>query len=148
MRIVIVGEAPNSGSLRDRPDLVLGGAIGKRLAYWAGVTIDEYLEWTTRVNLFDEATRWSKPKARLRAAQILDELQPEDVLILLGEKVAEAFGASDYKLYEWRFTRTQRGYASVVRLPHPSGRNRVLNDPVARARVGLVFREAMEVAGR
>ena len=148
-RVIIVGEAPNTGVLPNREEDVLAGAIGKRLAAWAGISFEDYLARTTRVNLFDSKPKhWGKIRARRAADAIADELVGSDSVILLGSRVAEAFGLVDLPLYTW-----QAGYyrgsihgPTFVRLPHPSGLNRVLNDSRQRTLASMVMSEAMRLA--
>lgn len=147
MRVVIIGEAPNAGVLPVRHPDVLSGSIGRRLAEWAGVTFDEYLERTTRVNLFDyQPQKWDREAARRKAAAIADELRITDVLILLGSRVAESFDVLDWPMYEWKwYPFGDLLYVHTARLPHPSGLNRAYNDPKQRALAGMVMSEAMRV---
>lgn len=116
-------------------------ASGGRLQRILGLTRDEYLDKFDRANLCEG--KWSMPAARRRATELLNG--EHDVYILLGRKVADAFrhpGASPFT--------TSFSYRSLVvvgdaeallnpplvqkvrvYLPHPSGLNRVWNDPHA-----------------
>lgn len=52
-------------------------------------------------------------------------------------------GSEPPRWEEWRFDRRPAGRVVAVALPHPSGRNRVLNSNGARARMRLALREAI-----
>lgn len=93
------------------------------------------------VNLFPEyRERWSVPAAR-EAAEALS-LAP--VTVLLGRRVATAFGLGRIRYFEWII----RDGAELVVAPHPSGLSRLLNDPAVRITMGGTLREAMRRAAR
>jgi hypothetical protein len=59
------------------------------------------------------------------------------IVVCLGKRVAEAVEIPrDY--FRW----TLKGTSVMIAVPHPSGINRVLNDPKMRARTGQVLRVA------
>ena len=102
-------------------------ASGNRLRRILGLSDEEYLAAFDRANLLD-GPRWSAPRAR-EAALALGAGRPERTpFILLGAKVAAAFGL--------RFRPFSR--AAVVRrllvLPHPSGRSSGWRAPEAPER--------------
>jgi hypothetical protein len=74
---------------------------------------------------------WEGRDARLRASQLAVEAAGSG-LLLLGRRVASAFGLGGAKFG----SRADVGACRALVLPHPSGRNRLLNDPVAREWVG------------
>lgn len=97
----------------------------------------DYVRRFDRTNLC--LTKWSDPKARNRAIELMSG--PHEVHVLLGSKVTKAYGfpftrfsVHDLKDSHWPALR------KVVVLPHPSGRNTIWNDPavVQRARDLLV----------
>lgn len=120
-RVLLVGEANPWGAdpefaLYPAPD----GTAGERLCRLImGLPRAEYLRRFERANLCP--TKWSAPVARASAAAISARLDGGDldVAVLLGRKVAEAFGAQDFA----PFTHVGK----LVLLPHPSGLNRVWN---------------------
>jgi hypothetical protein len=121
---LLVGEANPYGAdpyfaLYPLPENASGG----RLARILGLSEQRYLEAFDRRNLCP--TAWSMKVARAEAAKILAE--PERPVVLLGAKVAKAFG-----LPYAPFTRSAR----LFLLPHPSGLNRIWNyrGSVERAR--------------
>lgn len=85
------------------------------------------------------------------------------VVVLLGARLPKAFGI-DMPFYSWRFVcpaedfdvdvhvpdivHRPTGWTKIVSIPHPSGLNRMLNDPAERERCGVVLREAMQIARR
>lgn len=82
------------------------------------------------------ATAWDEAEARGTA----DRLR-HPVRVLLGRRVAGACGhRGDW--YEW--VATQGTW--TVSLPHPSGLNRLLNDPTHRRRCGEEMRRAIVLA--
>lgn len=103
-------------------------ASGRWLMDILGLSEREYLRRFERVNLC-VGRQWSWGEAKQRAATIRAAWKPP--IILLGKKVAEAFGVGDQPA----FTRV----GSLYLVPHPSGLNRVWNDPesITRARAFL-----------
>lgn len=85
------------------------------------------------------------------------------VIVLLGARLPKAFGI-DMPFYSWRFVcpaddfdvdvpvseivQRPTSWTKIVSIPHPSGLNRMLNDPTERDRCGVVLREAMLMARR
>lgn len=134
-RATLVGEMPGPRSLADAPLFPLPGSSGARLARLAGMTHVEYLASFERVNLFREPREWSTPAARERAREVASTRRK---LVLLGARVAAAFGV---ETRGWQPDAT--GSAVCAAVPHPSGRNRVLNEEHERQRVGRTLREAL-----
>jgi hypothetical protein len=128
---LIVGEVNPYGS---DPTFALfplpEGASGYRLRKILGLTQDEYLRAFDRANLC--TGRWSAEAAREAAEQI--DSQDRCAVILLGRKVAKAFGLGSREL----FTRCGR----YVLLPHPSGRCRSWNDAARVEWARRLVREA------
>jgi hypothetical protein len=96
------------------------------------------LIWDARFDVDRDATERERPRT----------------VVCLGRKVQAAaldwfdghlaLGGDDF--YDWNIgeRRTDRGLVDLVAIPHPSGLNRLLNDPAERERCGLTLREAME----
>jgi hypothetical protein len=111
-----------------------------------------YGRWTWRLyELFDchnlierhrDAEPWSVPRAREAALNLILEkpLTSGSVTVLLGRRVAAAFGLEDAAWGEWRATPS----GAIVTAPHPSGRSRAMNDPETRTLLGRVLNEAIE----
>lgn len=89
--------------------------------------------------------KWSAPAARARAAEI-EATHPDDVLVLLGRKVVEAFGLT---LPPFAYRRPMpalapmAGIGAAVVLPHPSGLCRVWQAPGAFENARRVLAEAL-----
>lgn len=147
---ILVGELnPYGGNpanaLLDEPR----GSSGWRLRVLLGLTTDHYLA-LRRYNLCTD--RWSLPAARTRADEIR-QAHPDRVLVLLGVKVAAAFGLQDAPAFSAVGESLRDHYATreavamevgerptYVLLPHPSGRNRAWSEPVALERARALVR--------
>lgn len=134
-KVVLVGELNPYGAdpryaLYDEPPQSAGGRM-RRLV--CGLPRREYLR-LGRVNLC--AGKWSTPAARERA-RILSDMAEHPAFVLLGRRVARAFG-TDLEPFAWRRFES----ATLVALPHPSGLCRVWNEPGAFERARAVLREA------
>ena len=126
-RLVLVGENPHRTSIAERPGLALTGSSGRNLCKIAGWEWLDYLRYTERLNLFyDPQPVWSRTLARESASEMLNMFENRRV-ILLGAKVAEAFGQNDAPLYRWFTERFPNHNTAVAFVPHPSGQNRVWN---------------------
>jgi uracil-DNA glycosylase len=121
--VLVVGEAP--GRLSGVRPL---GSLDRKLPALRGVP---------RVNLLDrypgsdgKGARFPIGPARTAAKSLLRAV-PEASLVLVGRRVAEAFGFKTfaYDWFEW-FSVGGRAYAVI---PHPSGIVRWWNDPANRA---------------
>ena len=130
-RLVIVGEAPGKISIPPTlPGLALTGNTGANLAAIAGWPTGLYIAQTDRRNLFYTVQpQWDAEAAR-KSAQLLRDSFRHDLVILMGTRVAEAFGVSERPMYTWWIERE----GNFARIPHTSGRNRVWSDPDERAR--------------
>ncbi len=129
-RPMIVGEAnPYGGdprfALYPRPR----GAAGYRLcSYVLGLAALDYLARFDRINLCPE--EWHGPTAREHAAEIKASAPHGRWHVLLGARVAKAFGATSatarnpVKVYGWL------NGGGLVAIPHPSGRCRLWNDNI------------------
>ncbi len=103
-------------------------ASGDRLRQILGLSDVDYSRLLAKLNLC--AGRWSTPAARRRARLVLETGAAPRVLVLLGQRVRDAFGAPDF------YRVGVVGEKLVATLPHPSGLCRLWNDPgaVGRAR--------------
>jgi hypothetical protein len=116
-------------------------AAGARLARVLGLQKTEYLRAFVRKNLLT-SDRWSVPDARAAARAILGEQPEQDRLVLLGARVATAFGVAfrdrlcqpPAKLLLGTPDLFQRARMVVV-IPHPSGLSREWNTPGIQDRV-------------
>lgn len=123
-RLLVIGEAPSD----EGPPLE--GRVGRRIAEYAGVTLDEYLELTDRHNLFAKPIPfWSAPHAEQNAIDVWPMLVGRRTL-LLGKNVTRAFGLHPADLLlSWRSPIPE---LEVAMLPHPSGRNLWWNEAANR----------------
>lgn len=104
------------------------------------------------MNLFRryaDSTPWNKDRAAGNAGRLWGEACRErrPAVLLLGRRVADAFDVGDADYFDWRGGSVE-GLPRIVVLPHPSGRNLLLNDPGIRDRVGRTLREATNVRTR
>lgn len=134
---IFVGELNPYGdraafALFDEPAHSAGGRLRRKIL---GVRPHTY-RMCERHNLCTGT--WNRERARARASALLNESAGR-VLVLLGRKVAEAFGLSDQPAFS---ARQLIGGPLCVVLPHPSGRNTVWNDPSAVERARAAIRSA------
>jgi uracil-DNA glycosylase len=158
MSVLLLGEAPSKGGDRYH-HFPLSGPPVRVLCTLAGIPPQPdgstYGRWTWALydhfecrNLFEryrDATPWSAPAARARAVELRSGLT-HDAVVLLGRRVTQAMGCTA-EFYEWfdLACPARTSEARAVSIPHPSGLNRVLNDPAERARCGIALREALTV---
>jgi hypothetical protein len=113
------------------------GASGDRLRGILGLTCGEYLLQFDRVNLC--TGKWSMKQACEVVRRIREERSRESI-ILLGRRVATAFGVGDRNFFEV--------VGTLFLLPHPSGRCRVWNDGRNVLRAQAVVKMAVQWAER
>ncbi len=101
-------------------------AAGNRLREHMGLTDVQYMH-LPKINLCPE--KWSTKVAREVATVIA---QREDIrcVIMLGAKVKKAFGCEHIAFFDC--TEPTNNTPIFISLPHPSGRNRIWNEPGAR----------------
>lgn len=94
-----------------------------------------YLEYFERVNLC--TGKWKIAAARKRARELVRAEEPmkeSRLFVLLGAKVAHAFGL-EFEPFtcrnNYRLAPDGIGCIATVQLPHPSGLNRMWNEPGA-----------------
>jgi len=145
--VLLVGESnPHSADPRHALYPLPLNAAGGRLARVLGLSPREYIRaFPDRRNLLSGTAKWSAPSARASADEVLRTSKPGVVLVLLGAKVATAFGV-DYRsglfLPRMAHVGERAPRRHIVRvLPHPSGRCREWNDPQTAERVRSALRE-------
>lgn len=144
--VVLVGERCN---LRYwRPKMLPDDDLGLRARIGAFCTPDSRrrleecgLRWGAALNLLwpegNPPGPWDDRLARHVARLLLSE--PYDVYLLAGRRVAASFGLVGAAIPSmWRVA----GKRLLV-VPHPSGRNRLWNDPTVRARVREMWENAV-----
>jgi len=136
-RPLIIGEAPNRGGDPRHP---IEGRIGRRLAALSGLSFEAFKDRCARVNLLPawagragKGSAFSVVVARYRAQSLRRRFVAGRTVILLGHRVARAFGIS--AAY---FSEVHVEAARVVVVPHPSGVNRWYNE-VRNARKMAAF---------
>lgn len=116
------------------------GATGDRLCRLVmQMSAFDYMARFDRVNLC--AGKWSLPKARTRANEILNA-RKGGTFVLLGAKVCAAFEVKFNPFYAW-----MSALGTFVVLPHPSGLSRAWHDPASFERARSVLREAGVLCG-
>lgn len=147
-RLVLVGEAPGGRGTEDLP--ALEGLVGNRLAKMLELNFQQYRdhESIVRKNIFespDAGVPWDRRAALLRARQLMMTFEHGDRVVVLGKRAAEAFQIEQFGLYRW--VSAQRIFSGetfwLANVPHPSGRNRLLNDEAERERMAKFLREAL-----
>lgn len=150
MKPVLVAEAPGR---RGDPARPLDGRPGRLLLTWAGWETDGE-PWRLLAERFDvrnllgeypgrgngKGTAWRRDEAR--AAGLETDFRGRPATVLLGRRVADAFGIGGAEFWEWRSPGVVECPHVVV--PHPSGIVRAYNAPEARALTGAILREAAE----
>lgn len=140
MKPLIIGEAPSKNEVLPRP---ISGRVGKRLASLCGLTLEEFLQHFDRVNLLhvrqdtkEKGFEFDVKAARIEAGRIMSTLVRDQVVLLLGRRVANAFGFQKHAYFEQLFFIGRSnmcinpGMGPDVRvMPHPSGVNRWYNEP-------------------
>lgn len=147
---LIIGENPGPNTHADLPLFPWPAkSSAGRLMAMGQLTPGEYLGGLYRRNLCDDK-KWRESKARIRAREILTALfdLPRTLrVVLCGVKVASAFDVRHVDFW-WPIKLDSRQQAVVI--PHPSGMNRIYNDPQAQAQTRAWVRWAAlgEVAPR
>lgn len=139
---VLVGEAPGHSTSVHLPLYPWpASSAGGRLMTISKMDTADYLRTFHRINLMRELPeRWSNRRAAEAATDLLlsDELRDRP-LVLMGTRVAEAFALKkDLHFVAHR----GRWIASV---PHPSGRNLLLNHEPMRERVRRILWQAVDL---
>lgn len=129
---LLVGERPGPSTHKKLPLFPYPpNSAGGRLLKMSRIGIETYLGRLIRVNLFESFDLgWDADKATEAAKAIMDA-QPEGRrVVVLGTRVAQAFGLTAF------FKLEDHDGRMVCAIPHPSGRNLLYND--ANYRVGAI----------
>lgn len=132
--VLFVGE---QGAGLDRPE----SSAGRRLAAMLGMSHEDMVRRYDFINLLSPGT-WSAREARQAGYSLQRDLVEGTWLrvVLLGKRVGQAalFGAPT-------LSTLRHGFADVLFFPHPSGRNRLFNDPAFKRRASRVLRRFVNV---
>lgn len=104
---------------------------------------EEYIRGFERRNLLG-TRKWNLALARRVAPEVWDSLEGRRVLVL-GSAVRTALGLPPTRWILPHRDETGREWRLV---PHPSGRNRLYNDPTMGLRVSMLLRDWMENYGK
>ncbi len=127
MRPVLLGM---NNPHREGDPLSPDATAGRRLFGLSGLSRETYLEAFERVNLID-ARQWCPGAAREAAQRLRSRVRGRQVLVL-GRLVWQALGLP--RGASWLAAVNSHG-AHWTLVPHPSGRNLILNDKAMRLRV-------------
>lgn len=144
MKPWIVGMIPSRGK-KGIAMTAMGGLIARRLVEWSDLGLPKGVyeaSWyhilrahfeTINLNPFYRP-EFSRGVAVKWRDYVLDQNRGE-AIVLCGRVVAEVFGMEGDSFWVWR--------GNQVVVPHPSGRNRIYIDPMARQRTGQTLKEAV-----
>lgn len=146
--VILIGEAPSCSSDPWQP---LSGASGKRLAKWLG---KDPAKVFCLANLLDrwpgkgrKGSAWPASAARKRVKEVARVMAGHGLprrLVLVGGRVASAFGFRRMEPLKWRRARLGGRSVEVALLPHPSGTNMWYSDKAnERAAARFLRREAL-----
>lgn len=158
MKPLLIGEAPGP---QGDPELPLEGGPARRLlecmafpSVIPGQAGEKLREMFDVRNLIErrmeradgqKGTSWPAEEAADGAKRLALLFEREQPVVLLGKRVAAAFGYKDPPWWEWALEYPHNFPSSpkLVVIPHPSGIVRTWNDPVNRVRAGMVLWQAM-----
>ena len=136
MKTTLLGMARSDGA--DGPALLPsergGNSAADRLLGISGMTREEYLANFDCMNILT-AGEWEKQKAKVQGFRLRKKLKGR--VIVLGKETWAALWLSPRAAY---FDSERIGETEFVLVPHPSGKNVVLNDQKVRARMRKIMR--------
>lgn len=147
MRPLLVGEAPSRTSGPDP----LSGACGARLAGFCSLSAREFGSTFDRANVLatwpgsaGKGSAFPLALARERAAALRRRFRGGRTVILLGRRVARAFGLAEQHYFEPVWV----GRSPVFVVPHPSGVNAWFNDPAHARQMRMFLAVLVRAEGR
>lgn len=164
---LLIGEAPSKSG--DRYYMFpLSGAVAETLCKLAGIPPQpggtRYGQWTWALydhfeceNLIERwpgrqgrGSAFPMDVARSKAVMMMPRMRGR-VVVVLGSRLASVFTLATKGWHDKAVTYDGHGVVhqascQAVAIPHPSGLNRLLNDPAEREHAGTVLREAMQRA--
>lgn len=146
MKTLLIGEAPSKNEPNPRP---LEGRVGRRLADYAGISFEDYLERFDRTNLLqvrqdtkEHGFAFNRTEGHLSAIRLQNAFKPGQTVVLLGKRVADCFGAISKGYFEPY--RLQNDVTLFV-VPHPSGINRWHNSEENREQMRTFMHMLKEI---
>jgi len=143
MKPLLIGEAPSKNEVTEHP---IEGRVGKRMAAYCGLPLTDFLAHFERVNLLhlrqdtaEKGFEFDLPAARVEAERIARTFKKDQVVLLLGGRVAEAF-----RIHDEYFAKHEVNEAEVYIVPHPSGVNRWHNEAENKAKMAAFMRAIVE----
>lgn len=150
MKPLLIGEAPSKNEPLPKP---LEGRIGRRLASFAGITFEQYLERFDRINLLEvrqdtkeKGFTFNRETARVSAVALIPRIDRYENVILLGKRVRDAFGIIKeyFEPHHWKHYESGLYEGTTIYVvPHPSGVNRWFNDPANREKMSAFMRSIL-----
>ncbi len=148
----IVGEGPNPSHVGKRirplfgnPTRVLLRTMGMDGSTFRTAFKNDVARYRLLLNLAQPVNLcegvWDLREAESRAA-VLGSAAASRRFVLLGRRVARAFGCRDLPFLRLAIVWDN----NVLVVPHPSGLNRIYNDPAERARIGTALRNFLYIA--
>lgn len=143
---LIVGEMPGGTAISSMPLFPHpANSSGGRLMKWSQLPPGVFLGRIRRVNVFAEPIEKWQPFAAMESARaILAACTEKNIrrIVLLGERVGRAFGMIWEDQTIMMYQTKEVGALTLACIPHPSGLNRLYNDPIPQAGAKLAVRWA------
>jgi hypothetical protein len=116
-----------------------GGRLFEIARLHGGFSEEEYEREFSRRNVLDRR-RWDQKRARGGASRLRWLARRVGKVVVLGREAWAALGLPSKAPF---FSQVEEGGATWLLLPHPSGRNLLLNDERARETMGSLLRKVV-----
>lgn len=154
-RPLLVGQAPGPNTDPLEPLYPApASSAGGRLAFFMGLTPEQYLEIYDRVNLLNEFPGGDPKRDKFPlhdgkiAAASLRPLLRERVVVLLGRNVALSWKGEVARAGPMEWSVCPRFGTRLSWVPHPSGRNRWYNSDINRTKALSFWQGLLVTLGR
>lgn len=146
-RLLLIGEDFGNADTRYHSDIyALTGKSGRRLASLMGFEGDDamlrYALATERTNVVTVQPQWKDHALVAENVIRIGERARHRKVILLGVRVAGAFGYQNTDMMTWLFDPNIEAW--VARMPHPSGRSHWWNEEANVIEASRFLRDALE----